>query len=124
MGYEAWDIERIDDLESQLDAEKARADRLQADWDELLCEECDEHPLSASVIELRKEKAHADEAIKLGLQAISTEMAGCRVPSLKSGSDDDEGNCDKCEDDTRSHCFERMMFDRLADLKRRVGGAT
>jgi hypothetical protein len=49
-------------LESQLAAEKARADRLQADWDELLCEECDEHPLSASVIELRKEKARADEA--------------------------------------------------------------
>jgi hypothetical protein len=69
--------------------------------------------------QLAAAKARADEAIRLGLQAIATEMAACQMPSLKSGSHDDQGNCDKCEDATRSHCFERMFFDLLADLRRR-----
>jgi hypothetical protein len=86
MGYEAWDIERIDDLESQLDAEKARADGLYED----------------------------------------VVMYGRANGELKDALADEKARADEAEAMLRLH-FEdgyTTYEDFLADLKRRVGGAT
>ena len=66
--------------------------------------------------QLQAKTEECERLRKLGLQLASAEIAGCRVPSQKTGNQDEEGDCEKCGD-SRAHCFERMMFDRLAARK-------